>query len=137
MRKPARALVIAVAVPFLTGCIRTMPRPLPEPSARAGISVRGVVLGGSTEGERVEFADVDRVQWTDSTIEIRGVLKDPGTDHAGQLVTRTHRLSDIGAVLVRRVDPNRTSILIAAVAVGISVIMALRFTGKTTDSTVF
>lgn len=137
MRRPARVLVIAVTVPFLSGCIRTMPRPLPEPSARGGISVRGVVLNGAAAGERIEFADVDEVAWTDSTIAITGVLKASGTADAGRVVTRTHRLSDIGAVLVRQVDPNRTSILVVALAVGISVIAALRLTGKTTESTVF
>lgn len=134
MKKPRRVLVIAGMVPFLAGCMGTVAHPLPEPTLRSSTDVRGVVLGNPESGERIEFSRVDQVEWTDSTLEIVGVLKTPdgsGTDGSGNVRVRTFPLSDIGAVLVGGVDPNMTSIVIAGVLVGVATIGAFLFTGST------
>lgn len=136
MRKPPRAVVLSVMIPFVAGCMGTIPRPLPEPSARPEGSVRGVVLDEDHGGTRVEFSEVAHVEWSDSTVAITGVLKE-AEDGPGEVVTRIHRLSELESLLVRQLDPNRTSILVASVVVGITVIGALLFTGKTNESTVF
>ena len=135
MKKPPRALVVTIAIPFLGACMGTQQRPLPEPAARSETSVRGVVLGDSIRGEGIEFGRVESVEWTDSTIAITGVLK--GSTGSGGIVTRSHRLSDVAALLVREVDANRTSILVGAVIMGVVAVATLLLTGKTNEDTVF
>ncbi len=138
MKKPPRVLVIASIVPFLAGCMGTVVHPLPEPVLRSTTDVRGVVLGDPESGERIEFSRVDHVEWTDSTLQIVGVLRTPdgsGTDGSGNVRLRTFPLSDLGGVLVRGVDPNKTSILIAGVLVGAATIGAFLVTGTTPGGT--
>ncbi|MCH7531741.1 MAG: hypothetical protein IIB36_08295 [Gemmatimonadetes bacterium] len=140
MKKPRRILVIAGIVPFLAGCMGTLAQPLPEPALRSSTNVRGVVLGDPESGERIEFSRVDHVEWTDSTLSIVGALATPdggGTDGSNTTRARTFALSDIGAVLVAGVEPNKTSLLIAGVLVGVTVIGAFLVTGKTTATTIF
>lgn len=142
MRKPRPTLILAVAVPFLTGCFGIQAQPLPEPQARSSAGVRGLVVRDGTNARRIEFSRVDHVEWTDSTVLLVGVLKDPveagasGSAVDGTITSRVFPLSSISGVLVRQVDANRTSILIGAVAVGTIAIAALLLTGKTDDSTV-
>ena len=140
MKKPRRVLVIASIVPFLAGCMGTVVHPLPEPILRSSTDVRGVVLGDPESGERIEFSRVDNVEWTDSTLAILGALRTPdgsGTDRSASAQMRTLPLSDIGAVLVRGVDANKTSILIASVLVATGFIGAFLFTGTRPGSTAF
>ena len=137
MRKPPRALVLLVTLPFLAGCVGTFAQPMPEPSARPSSGLRGVVLGDAETGERVEFARVDFVQWTDSTLAITGVRRGDAMAGSAGITTNTYRTTDIAALLVRQVDPDKTSLLVAGVFVGVGVIAAILFTGKTTSGTVF
>ena len=138
MTKPTRRLVITAAIPFLAGCVGTFAQPLPDPSARAATKLRGVVLGDPESGERIEFSRVDYVEWTDSTLVIIGALRVPRGDGSASTQTRTFPLSDVGAVLVREVNADRTSLLIASVIVGGVLIGAfVLYNGRTTGRTVF
>lgn len=131
MRKPPPALVLAMATPLLTGCFGTLPAPLPEPGARAQADVRGVILRGDTaEGERVEFADILDVQWHDESLAIVGV---PRGAVGTQPVTRTFPFTDLSGVLVRQLDTNRTSALIAGTMLGLIGTVAFLVTGKTKE----
>lgn len=132
MRKPPRALVVTVTIPFLAACVGTLAQPLPEPGARPTGSLRGVILQGP-EPERVEYSEMADVQWTDSTVALTGIVRGRGTD----MSTRTYRLAEVESLLVRTFDPNRTSLLVAGVMVGAGALAAILFTGRTTDQTTF
>ena len=132
MKKLPRLLVVTVTIPFLVGCMATLPQPLPESAARPNTAIRGVVLRNPESGERVEYGRTEFVQWTDSTVVIVGIVR----GESPNVSTRTYRLSDVEAILVREVDPNRTSLLVAGVFVGVGILAAIAFTGKTTNETV-
>lgn len=134
MRKPPCAFVVAVAIPFLSGCMGINALPVPAPSERVGLDVRGVVVDEQS-GERVRFSEVSHVQWGDSTVTITG-FRD-GSASEAEFVTDTWSLSDIDALLVHGVDSNRTSILVGGLIVGTIVAVAIAITGGTTDTTIF
>ena len=122
-----------VTVPFLVGCASILVEPLPEPAARPTTTIRGVILRNASSGERIDYRRTEFVVWTDSTLAITGIVP----AESQNVTTRTYRLSDLEAVLVRRVDANRTSLLIAGVMVGVAALTAILVTGKTTDETIF
>jgi hypothetical protein len=71
-----------------------------------------VVLGEGENAERVEFDQVNDVQWTEESLIITGIAKDSDTPGIPQ--TSTFSLEDASAILVKNVDPSRTSGIIAA-----------------------
>ena len=120
-----------VTLPYLVGCASILVEPLPEPAARPTTAIRGVILASS--GERIDYRRTEFVVWTDSTLAITGIVP----AESPNVTTRTYRLSDLEAVLVRRVDADRTSLFVAGVMVGVAALTAILVTGKTTDMTIF
>ena len=120
-----------VTVPYLVGCAAILVEPLPEPAARPTTAIRGVILAAS--GERIDYSRAEFVVWSDSTLAITGIVP----AESQNVTTRTYLLSDLESVLVRRVDADRTSLLVAGVMVGFAALTAILVTGKTTDETVF
>ena len=112
MKTLRSGLVIALALPFLTGCFATLSLPVPEPAERGDTNVRGVVLGEGENSERVEFDQIDDVQWTEESLIITGITKNSDTPGIPQ--ASAFSLEDTSALLVKNLDPNRTSGLIAA-----------------------
>jgi hypothetical protein len=112
--------------------MRVQVQPLPAPEKRNATQIRGVVLRAA-EAQRIEFARVDNVAWTDSMLALTGVLRTDASSTA--VTTRSFALSSLSGVLVREVDADRTSILIAAVGVGTVVIATFLLTGKTDENT--
>jgi hypothetical protein len=136
MTKAGRALLVAVTVPYLSGCFGVLPTPIPaSPSEREALNVQGVVIGsrpddgeGDAEGERIEFADIQNVTWSADAVSIVGVPRND--DGAQQLAERRFPLSSLSAVLVRQLDPGRTSAIIGGVVVGTAAIIGLLVTGQ-------
>ena len=112
MKKPRPGLIIALALPFLAGCLATFALPVPEPAERGDTDVQGVVLGEGENAERVEFDQIDNVQWTEESLIITGITKNSDTPGIPQ--ASAFSLEDASALLVKNLDPNRTSGLIAA-----------------------
>jgi hypothetical protein len=131
MTKAGRTLLVAVTIPYLCGCFSVLPTPIPAaPAERAALSVRGVVVGGQpgdVEGERIEFRNVVDVTWTTDAVSIVGIQRDG--DDTRQLAERRFPLSSLSGVLVRQVDPGRTSAIIGGMIVGAAAIIALLVTG--------
>lgn len=133
MKKPAPILVAAVVLPFLAGCVRVHSQPPSEAADRPAAALRGVVLSEAAGGGRFEFERVDRVEWTDSTVALTGLLTPEGGGTANRIETRGFALPDVAGVLVRGVDVNRTSVLIAVVGVGAAAIAGLLITGENNE----
>ena len=112
MKKPRPGLIIALALPFLVGCFATFALPVPEPPARGAPDAQGVVLGEGENAARVEFDQVNDVQWTEESLIITGIAKNSDTPGIPQ--TSTFSLEDASAILVKNIDPNRTSVIMAA-----------------------
>ena len=129
MRKPGRLVVTAVTIPFLAGCFGVLETPIPAGlSQREALNVRGVVIADSGDGERVEFEEILEVQWTNDALFIVGSLA--ADEGAAQIVTRTFPLSSLSSVLVRQVDANKTSGIIAVFAVGLIAMWAFAVNGQ-------
>ena len=127
LRRPPRAAVAIVAAAFLGGCTAVQVQPLPEPPAGPPDNVAGIVVDDGAEGQRIEFQELHQVEWTDSTVVLGGILK------GGEPMMRSFPLSSVRGVLVRTVDANRASVVIAVVAVGAIAVAALLLTGKTKE----
>lgn len=131
-RRAGRLLVTVVALPHLTGCFSMLPTPIPtSPAEREELGVRGVVIDDGTDngdGERIEFTDIQSVSWTPESVSIVGVARSGET--AGRLAERRFQLSALSAVLVRQVDPGRTSAIIGVLLVGAAAVVAFVVTGK-------
>lgn len=112
MKKPRPGLIVALVLPFLAGCFTTFALPVPEPAERGDTDVYGVVLGEGENAERVEFDQIDDLQWTEESLIITGIAKNSDTPEISQ--AREFSLEDVSAILVRDLDPNRTSGIIAA-----------------------
>lgn len=127
MRKPGRLCVIATAMPFLTGCFSLVPRPVPPSvTEREALDVRGLVVREGGTEERVEFAEISDLQWRPDAIYFVGRRKHGG----GQVVTLSWPLSSLSSVLVRQVDPGKSSAIIGGIVVGAVGVMTLLLTGK-------
>ena len=98
MKKPRPGLVIALTLPFLAGCFTTFALPVPEPAERGDTEVKGLVLGEGENAERVEFDQIDDVQWTEESLIITGIAKD--SDGSGIPQTDAFSLEDVSAILV-------------------------------------
>lgn len=107
--------------------------PVPEPEVRAGLNVRGVVLGEGSGSETFEFSEVHDSRWTETSLVIVGVVHAPGDPDHGQTNTVTFPLADIDQVLVREVDGTRSSIIVAGVIMGASIVISFLVTGKSQD----
>lgn len=133
IRRPRPVLALAVLGFFLAGCISTHVQPLPEAPERPPTEIRGIVVEEDGGGERIEFERLDHVEWTDSTVVLVGFRKaSDGGGSSGNRVGERYAfpVSSVTGVLVREVDANRTSILIAAFGVGAAAIAALLLTGQ-------
>lgn len=125
MRKPPRAFVLLISAPFLTGCFAVLPTPIPATADRDQTQIQGVVVGDEANGEWVEFDEVYDVQWSDQAISIVGSRVETEGGQAVD-VTRLFQLRDLSAVLTRKIDSGKTSIIVAGALVGaIGTIMVL------------
>ncbi len=131
MRKPSAVLAAAVAASFLvSSCFSVQRVELPEPDLRGALNVRGVVLGEGEQSERFEFSEVHETRWTESSLVVSGVVHAPGTPEHGQTTAVTFPLDDISEVLVSEVDGTRSSIIVAGVIMGASIIISFLVTGQ-------
>ena len=126
MRRLAQAALAGLILPFLAACFTAQPTPLPAPGARGNMDVRGVVFADTLAVRpQIEYSEVYSVVWGARALTINGLLKAPEDDAstAGP-VQRDYRYSDLSGVLVRRLDADRTSLLIGATAItAVSVIV--------------
>lgn len=125
MRRPNRALALAVGVPFMAGCFSTFQVPVPEPPERSS-RIQGVVRDDGADGARIEFDAVDQVAWSDSEVVVVGILED-------EAVTRSFPISSLSGVLVRQIDPAKTSVVIAGLFIGAIATISLLLTGQARD----
>lgn len=125
MRTPNRALVLTLSLPFMAGCFSTFAVPLPEPAERSA-DIRGVVRDAGGEDERIEFDTVDDVEWSASEVTMTGILEE-------EVVTRSFPVSSLSGVLVRQLDPAKTSVVIAGLFLGSIATVALLVTGQARD----
>jgi len=88
------------------------------------MTIEGVILRNSESGGHIEYSQTPHVEWTDSTLTIIGIVQGGSQG----MTNRTYRLSDVEAVLVRRLDSRRTSLLMAGVLVGVGALSAILFT---------
>jgi hypothetical protein len=127
-----RTVGVVLAAAQLSGCFALIETPVPPtPTEREELAVRGVVVGGATDGsagERVEFDDIQSVSWTADALSIVGVPK--GAAGTGAIAERRFPLSTLSAVLVRKVNSARTSAVIGGMIVGVSAIIMFLVTGK-------
>lgn len=134
MRKPSAGFAAVVIVPFLvSSCMSVQRIPVPEPEIRADLNVRGVVLGEGPDSETFEFSEVLDSRWTETSLVVVGVVHAPGEPDHGRETTVTFPLADISEVLIREVDGTRSSLIVAGVIMGTSIILSLLLTGKSQD----
>lgn len=134
MRKPNAVLAVVAAASFMaSSCMSVQRMPVPGPDVRAGLDVRGVVLGHGQDSETFEFSEVRDTRWTVTSLVVTGVVHAPGEPDHGQAATVTFPLADISAVLVRELDGTRSSIIIAGVIMGASIAISFLVTGKSQE----
>ncbi len=134
MRKP-NGVLAAVTAASLTAssCMSVQRMPVPEPDVRAGLNVSGVVLGEGQHSEMFEFSEVHDTRWTETSLVVTGVVHAPDEPDDGQFTTVTFPLDDISEILVRELDGTRSSIIIAGVIMGVTVVISFLVTGKSQD----
>lgn len=93
--------------------------------------MQGVVLGEGENAERVEFDQIYDVQWTEESLIITGIAKNSDTPEIPQ--TSTFSLEDASAILVKNLDPNRTSVIMAALILIPISIWAVVVTGQSKE----
>ena len=113
-----------------SSCISVQRMPVPEPDVRTGLNVRGVVLGEGPNSETFEFSEVLDTRWTETSLVVTGMVHAPGESEHGQTTTVTFPLADISEVIVRELDGTRSSIIIASVIMGASIVISFLVTGK-------
>lgn len=134
MRKPSAGFAAVVIVPFMvSSCMSVQRIPVPEPEIRADLNVRGVVLGEGPGSETFEFSEVYDTRWAETSLVVTGVVHAPGEADHGQTTTVTFPLADVTEVLVREVDGTRSSIIVAGVIMGASIVISFLVTGKSQD----
>ncbi len=97
------------------------------------MTVRGVVLGEGPDSETFEFSEVHDTRWTETSLLIVGVVHAPGEAEHGQTTTVTFPIADVSEVMVRELDGNRSSIIVAGVIMAASIVISLLVTGKSQD----
>lgn len=138
MRKPNAVLAAVVAVAFMvSGCVSVQRTPVPGPEARDGLDIRGVVLGDcppdGTGCETFEYSEVHDVRWTETSLVITGAVHAPGEDDHGQITTVTFPLAEVSDVLVSETAGTRSSIIVAGILMGASIVISFLVTGKSQD----
>ena len=134
MRKPPRLLVVALSIPFLTGCFTVAQVAVPPvAAAREEVDVRGVVVrhAGGTE-EVVRFDEVHEVVWTPTALS---VVADVSVDGATQTITQLYPISTLSGLLVKQLDAGVTSAIIGGVILGAIAFVAVAVTGGTNPGT--
>ncbi len=129
MPRFARRSVALISLPLVAGCFAVTRVPLPATAPeREQLEVRGVVVrqdDGSEE--RVEFRTVHEADWTSSGYSVVADV-DTGGPQA-ETVTRFFPLSAITGLLIRQLDPGRTSGLIGGLIVIAAAIGGITFSG--------
>lgn len=138
MRKPNAVLAAVVAAAFMvSGCISVQRAPVPGPEARDGLDIRGVIVGECPPDgpgcETFEYSEVHDVRWTETSLVITGAVHAPGEDDHGQITTVTFPLAEVSEVLVSETAGTRSSIIVAGILMGASVIITFLVTGKSQD----
>jgi len=129
MRKPARLVVVVASLPFLAGCFGVMQVPVPAAQQdREAMTLRGVVVreGGSTQ--TLEFSELHDAIWTPTSLSVVADLR--GEDGEAGTITRLFPITQLDALLVRQLDPGRTSAIIGGLLVGTVAVIALIVTGS-------
>ena len=134
LRKPSAGLAAVVAVSLIaSSCMSVQRMPVPEPEIRADLNVRGVVVGTGLDSETFEFSEVLDSRWTETSLVLVGVVHAPGEPDHGRETTVTFPLADISEVLVNEVDGTRSSLIVAGVIMGATIVFSLLVTGKSQD----
>ena len=138
MRKPNAVLATVVAAAFLvSGCASVQRAPVPGPEARDGLDIRGVIVGecapDGTGCEMFEYSEVHDVRWTETSLVVTGTVNAPGEDGHGQITTVAFPLAEVSNVLVSETAGTRSSIIVAGILMGASVIITFLVTGKSQD----
>ena len=129
IRRPRRATVALVALPFLVGCFSVtqtaVPRSLPE---RQELDLRGVVVVRPDDGseEVLEFEEVHDVTWTPSSLSF---VADVRQDGRTETVTRLVPITELRRVMVRQVDAGKTSLIVGGVIVATVALITFIVTG--------
>ncbi len=130
MRRPPRALVAAVAAPFLAGCfsVTQVPVPAAHPD-REALQLRGVVVVDPDNGsqETLEFQELHQATWTPSSLSF---VADVRADGRTETVTRLVPITELQGLLVRQLDAGKTSAIIGGMLVGGIAAVALIVTGE-------
>lgn len=133
MNSLTRLLAILVIVPVAAGCFTVaqvaVPPTAPE---REEMEVRGVVVreAGGTE-ELIEFVEVHEAEWTATSLS---VVADVEEDGQTRTITRLFPISTLSGVLVKQIDPGKTSAIIGGVIVGTAAFIAGAVSGGTSTT---
>lgn len=134
MRKTKALPAATVAAAFLaSSCMSVQRIAVPEPELRTDLDVQGVVLGEGPDSELFEFSEVHEVRWTETSLVVAGVVQAPGEPDHGQTTAVTFPLAEVDELLVRSMDGTRSSIIVAGVLMGASIVISLLVTGKAQD----
>lgn len=129
IRRPRRATVALVALPFLMGCFSVtqtaVPRSLPD---RQALDLRGVVVTQPDEGteEVLEFEELHDVTWTPSSLSF---VADVRQDGRTETVTRLVPITELQSVMVRQFDGAKTSLIVGGAIVAAVAVITFIVTG--------
>lgn len=129
IRRPRRATVALVALPFLMGCFSVtqtaVPRSLPD---RQALDLRGVVVTQPDEGteEVLEFEELHDVTWTPSSLSF---VADVRQDGRTETVTRLVPITELRSVMVRQFDGAKTSLIVGGAIVAAVAVITFIVTG--------
>lgn len=129
IRRPRRATVALVALPFLVGCFsvtRTaVPRSLPD---RQALELRGVVVTQPDDGteEVLEFEELHDVTWSPSSLSF---VADVRQDGRTETVTRLVPITELRSVMVREFDGGKTSLIVGGAIVATVAVITFVVTG--------
>lgn len=129
MRRFARRSVALLSLPLLAGCFTVAQVPVPATAPeREQIEVRGVVMRQPDGGEeRVEFQEVHEATWTPTGYSVVADVDSGGPQR--ETITRLFPISAMTGLLVRQLDPARTSGLIGGFFVVAAGFIAVAFSG--------
>lgn len=129
IRRPRRATVALVALPFLVGCFSVtqtaVPRSLPD---RQALELRGVVVTQPDDGteEVLEFEELHDVTWTPSSLSF---VADVRQDGRTETVTRLVPITELRSVMVRQFDGGKTSLIVGGAIVATVAVITFIVTG--------
>lgn len=128
MKQLPRLLALLLVAPLAAGCFTVaqvaVPPTAPE---REEMEVRGVLVrqAGGTE-ELIEFATVHELEWTPTSLS---VVADVETNGTTETITRLFPIQTLSGILVRQLDPGKTSAIIGGVIVGTAAFIATAVSG--------